>query len=145
MATIAGVDGGESWPIVAIKVGHDLRLGELTDEQHQGHTAGDGVRDGLENKECGDHVGLYNHDHARHSDHEEGQDVEGAQRLKDVPGRAQKGTALVHAEHIGEGSMKKKLDIKKNRGQLSYRTSAARWNGSYICWCIVVLLAVKSE
>lgn len=112
MATIAGVDGGESRPVVTIKVGHDLRLREFTDEQHQGHAAGDGVRDGLENKECGDHVGLYNHDHARHSDHEEGQDVEGAQRLKDVPGRAQKGTALVHAEHIGEGSMKKKLEIK---------------------------------
>lgn len=126
MATIAGVDGGESWPIVAIKVGHDLRLGELTDEQHQGHTAGDGVRDGLENKECGDHVGLYNHDHARHSDHEEGQDVEGAQRLKDVPGRAQKGTALVHAEHIGEGSMKKKLEIKT---VVSYHTGPAQPDG----------------
>lgn len=136
MATVAGVDGGESRPVVAIKVGDDLRLGEFTDEQHQGHTTGDGVRDGLEDKEGGDHVGLDDHDHARHSDHEEGQDVEGAQRLKDVPGRAQQGAALVHAKHIGEGSMKKKLDEKKNTGgQLSHRSSAARRNSTYI-WLV---------
>lgn len=135
MATVAGVDGGESRPVVAIKVGDDLRLGEFTDEQHQGHTTGDGVRDGLEDKEGGDHVGLDDHDHARHSDHEEGQDVEGAQRLKDVPGRAQQGAALVHAKHIGEGSMKK-LDEKKNTGgQLSHRSSAARRNSTYI-WLV---------